>query len=81
MNQRNFAASFPLIRSIAQTEVMELNCEEVAALLDEFAEAVLLGHAVGPLVPLVERHLARCPDCQEEYEALLRMLKATLEVE
>jgi predicted anti-sigma-YlaC factor YlaD len=48
----------------------------VHRLLDQFAEAVLRGEDVARLMPLVQRHLDMCPDCREEFEALLRILKA-----
>jgi hypothetical protein len=29
------------------------------------------------LMPIVQHHLDTCPDCREEFEALLRILKAS----
>lgn len=58
------------------TEDVELSCDEVYDLLDQFAEAARRGEDVATLMPLVQRHLDMCPDCREEYEALQRMLGA-----
>jgi len=64
-----------LLRSLAMTEEHEISCDDVFAVLDEFAEAVRRGENVLLLIPLVRQHLDMCPDCREEYEALLRMLQ------
>ncbi len=56
---------------------MEYSCEDTYRLLDEFAEAVLHGRDVTRLMPLVARHMAGCPDCREEFEALMRILRAS----
>jgi len=53
----------------------ELNCEEVYALVDQYAECVARGEDAAALMPLVKEHLQRCAGCQEELEALLRMIK------
>ncbi len=52
----------------------ELNCEEVYALVDQYAECVARGEDAAALMPLVKEHLQRCVPCQEELEALLRMM-------
>ncbi len=54
----------------------ELSCEEVFALVDQYAECVARGDDAAALMPLVKEHLQRCAGCQEELEALLRMIKA-----
>jgi len=61
---------------LAVTEPGELSCDEVFAVLDEFADRVRAGENPASFMPLVEKHLAMCPDCRDEYEALLRMLEA-----
>ncbi len=53
----------------------ELSCEEVFALVDQYAECVARGEDAAALMPLVKEHLQRCAGCQEELEALLRMIK------
>jgi hypothetical protein len=64
-----------MLQSLAMTKEDEISCDDVYAVLDEFAEAVRRGENVLLLMPLVRHHLDMCPDCREEYEALLRMLQ------
>ena len=64
-----------LLRMVSMTDEQELSCDEVYALLDLFAEKVKLGEDAGGLMPMVQKHLGMCPDCREEYEALLKMLE------
>lgn len=66
-----------LANQIAHTREVELACDEVLALLDQFAEAVLQGEDAARLMPLVQHHLEMCGDCREEFEALLRILRAS----
>lgn len=64
-----------MLMMIDKTQEQELNCDEVHALLDQYAELSLRGEDVTILLPLVHMHLEMCPDCREEYEALLRILQ------
>jgi hypothetical protein len=64
-----------MLHSLAMTEEHEISCDEVYAVLDQFAEAVNRGENPLIFMPLVRQHLDMCPDCREEYDALLRMLK------
>ena len=59
---------------LANTQEVELTCDEVFALLDQFAEMSARGEDVASAMPLVHAHLDRCGDCREEYEALLNVL-------
>ena len=63
-----------LLGMISMTDEQELSCEDVFALLDQFAEMVKRGEDASHLMPMVQKHLAMCPDCQEEYEVLLKMM-------
>jgi hypothetical protein len=65
-----------IIRQIEQTQDVEFSCDDVHRVLDQFAEAFIRGEDVGKLMPLVQRRLDMCPDCREEFEALLRVLRA-----
>jgi len=65
-----------MIRQLEHTQDIEYSCDDVLRVLDQFAEAVLRGDDVRQLMPLVQRHLDMCPDCREEFEALLRILRA-----
>ncbi len=64
-----------LIEQIARTQERELDCGEVFAVLDEYTEAIVAGHNVEEQFALVMQHLELCPDCLEEYEALLSVLQ------
>ena len=65
-----------MIRQLEQTQDIEYSCDDVHRVLDQFAEAVIRGEDVRKLMSLVQRHLDMCADCREEFEALLRILKA-----
>ena len=65
-----------ILRMLENTEEVELSCDEVFDLLDEYAEMVQRGEDVSRLMPLVVLHLQRCKDCLEEFEALQRILAA-----
>lgn len=64
-----------LLQSIEQTQDVEYSCDEVYQLLDQYSEAVERGEDAAQLMPLVKHHLDLCPDCREEFEALLRVLE------
>jgi hypothetical protein len=66
-----------LIRMIEKTQENELSCDEVYHLLDQYTEIVHRGEDALKLMPLVKHHIEICPDCREEFEALLRILQAT----
>jgi hypothetical protein len=66
-----------LLEGIVRTDEIELTCDEVLALMDQFAEMQLRGEDAAQILPLVQRHLEMCADCHEEYEALLRILRAS----
>ena len=61
---------------LAHTRDEEYSCDEVLALMDQFAEMVMRGEDAAHLMPLVQHHLEMCGDCREEFEALLRILRA-----
>jgi hypothetical protein len=44
--------------------------------MDVCAEAALSGDDLARAVPLFEKHIEMCGDCREEFEALLRILRA-----
>jgi hypothetical protein len=64
-----------LLQLVATTQEREINCDEVFALLDQFVEVVRSGENDRPFMPPVRQHLAMCPDCREEYEALVKALQ------
>ena len=64
-----------LMRRLQNTHEEELSCDEVFALVDEYAEANQRGEDVASLKPLIRHHLDMCRECDEEYQALLRVLE------
>jgi hypothetical protein len=70
-----------MLMMIANTREQELSCDEVHGLLDQYAEMALRGENPAEFLPLVHYHLDMCPDCREEYEALVRMLEGSNEFE
>jgi hypothetical protein len=64
-----------LLLQIARTQERELDCGEVFAVLDEYTEAIVAGNDVEDQFAMVVQHLEICPDCLEEYEALLTVLQ------
>ncbi|HEX8990113.1 MAG TPA: hypothetical protein VF784_00415 [Anaerolineales bacterium] len=73
--QKMDPALLKMVQMIAATGENEIACDQVYAVLDQFAEAVQRGENVLTFMPLVRQHLEMCPDCREEYETLLRMLQ------
>ena len=65
-----------MMQQLEDTQDVELSCDEVLTLLDQFAEAYLRGEDVARVLPLVQHHLDMCADCREEFEALVRILQA-----
>jgi hypothetical protein len=63
-----------ILGMLEKTQDEELTCEEVFALLDQFAEMAARGEDVASLMPMVKQHLELCGDCREEYEALMRVI-------
>ena len=74
--QISAAGVLAMVQQIERTSDVEMACDEVQRLLGEFAERVARGEDASRLMPLIEKHLELCPDCREEYEALLRILRA-----
>ena len=64
-----------LLMMLDQTQPAELGCDEVFALLDQFAEMAARGENVAQLMPLVKQHLEMCADCREEYQVLRNILE------
>ena len=67
-----------MLKVIEQTRPDELSCDEIANLLCQFSEVVQAGGNAASLMPLIEHHLQICPDCREEFEALMRVLNQSI---
>ncbi|RMF33847.1 MAG: hypothetical protein D6759_06485 [Chloroflexi bacterium] len=64
-----------IVRSVLATRPDEIGCDECFEQLDRFVELKLAGKNAAEAMPLVQDHLDRCPDCREEFEALLAVLR------
>ncbi|HSB01274.1 MAG TPA: hypothetical protein VLE49_11525 [Anaerolineales bacterium] len=53
------------------------SCDEVFTRIDEYVEREVDKKDAEDLMPLVREHLDLCPECCEEYEALLDILEKT----
>jgi len=75
--ETNNAMVKDLMRKLLITHEEELSCDEVFALVDEYAEASQRGEDVDSLKPIIRWHLDMCRECDEEYQALLQVLEGT----
>lgn len=53
------------------------SCDEVFTRIDEYVEREVDNQDAEDLMPLIREHLDLCPECCEEYEALLDVLEKT----
>ena len=67
------------LRVLENAREEDLSCTEMYARLDEFVENEVQGEDAEKIAPLVHEHLDMCPECCEEYEALLAILEHTKE--
>ena len=65
-----------IVKMLGLTRDREFNCSECLQHVSEFAECQLANRPVAEALALVEHHLTLCPECREECEALMKILKA-----
>lgn len=65
------------LRVLEKARQDELSCSEMFTRLDQFVETEVQTKDIDRITPLVREHLDMCPDCCEEYEALLAVLENT----
>lgn len=65
-----------MVRGVLTARPDEIGCDECFEQLDRFVETMLEGKNAAEAMPLVHDHLLRCPDCREEFEALLTVLQS-----
>jgi hypothetical protein len=53
----------------------ELTCDEWLDRIGAYAEATAAGRPVPPNSERLEHHLAICPECREEFDALVAALR------
>jgi len=64
-----------MIRSLERTSEQEISCDDVYAMLDQYAESHLRGEDTAKVMPLLKQHLDICQECCQEYDALLDVLE------
>jgi hypothetical protein len=62
------------LRILESVREEEISCSEIYAKLDEYVEREVSKKDAAQLMPLIREHLDVCPECCEEYEALLNVL-------
>jgi len=67
------------LRVLEQVREEELTCIEIHAKLDEYVELEIKKEDAAHIMPLIREHLDLCPECWEEYEALLDVVEHTEE--
>ena len=67
------------LRVLENAREEELSCTEMYARLDEFVENEVQSKDADKITPLIHEHLDMCPECCEEYEALLTVPEHTKE--
>ncbi len=65
-----------LIRDALRTIDVELNCSSTFDLIDEYLDRLARGEDAATAMPLVSQHLELCPECEEEYRTLLRVMES-----
>ncbi len=65
-----------LLSFVADTREDEITCDECLAGMAEFAETQLLGAEIPDAQKHIQAHIEFCPECAEEYAALLDVLSA-----
>ena len=78
--QHDAAMMVKLLHMVENTDEVELSCDEVFDLIDQYVEYNVGSDDAASLLPLVKKHLDRCQGCHEEYEALARVIEASSEL-
>ena len=64
-----------LLHTLERTQDEEWDCDQCLSAVAAYAENELAGKTPTEALAHVEQHLSICPDCREEYRALLRALQ------
>jgi hypothetical protein len=68
-----------LVQATLATRPAEIGCDDCLAQVAAYAERELAGLPASAALRLVEEHVGNCPECREEYEALLTALRGALQ--
>lgn len=64
-----------LLEALKLTRDHEIGCDDASAAFPRRAEEELSGKPVSEETRLLVQHLLDCPECEEEYRALLALLE------
>jgi len=64
-----------MIRSLERTKEEEISCDDVFAMLDQYAESHMRGEDAARSMPLLKQHLDICQECCQEFDALVEVLE------
>lgn len=67
------------LRVLETAENEEISCDELFVKLDEYVEREVDKKDAAKLMPVIRDHLNKCPECCDEYEALLDVIEKTSE--
>ncbi len=57
----------------------EMSCDQMFIQLDEFVEHEVKSRDAARIMPLIQEHIDLCPECCDEYQALLTVLENSKE--
>jgi hypothetical protein len=63
------------LRVLENVDKEEITCDELYAKLDEYVEREVDQKDAAKIMPLMREHLDVCPECCDEYEALLHVIQ------
>jgi hypothetical protein len=67
---------FKLLEQIREED---MSCDDMYRQLDEFVEEEVKSKDAAKIMPLIQEHIDCCSECDDEYQALLRVLENTKE--
>ena len=65
------------LRVLETVDTEEISCDKLYEKLDEYVELEVDKKDAAHVMPLMREHLDVCPECCEEYEALLHVVEFT----
>ncbi len=65
-----------IVNAPCNDEIVDMDCNDYCETLARLAEQVAGGAKLEDLLPALEEHIRHWPDCREEFEALVAVLKA-----
>ena len=67
------------LRILENVRKEDMSCDQMFIQLDEFVEHEVRSRDAARLMPLIQEHIDLCPECCDEYQALLTVLENTKE--